>query len=112
MRRAAQPADRRLVQLTEYGQGSRMARSIRLLVFVALTAGCGSDSDPPPPGPPIEPKLSRLQAEVFAPTCALSSSCHGGTAPKEGLDLSRGIWSQIVNRPSAQVAEQMLVVPG
>jgi len=98
--------------IEETNQGSRMARAVRLLVLMALAAGCGGASDPTVEGPPIEPKLRHLKAEVFAPTCALSSSCHSGSAAKEGLDLSASIWSQIVNRPSAQVAEQMLVVPG
>ncbi len=88
-------------------QLSRLALPLTLLAL----AGCGSDP-PPAEGPPIEPRLGRLQTEVFAPTCALSASCHGGSAPKEGLDLSASIWAHIVNRPSTQVPEQMLVVPG
>jgi hypothetical protein len=92
------------------GAGSRRGRSLRLLALLAL-GGCAADA-PPAEGPPIEPRLARLQAEVFAPTCALSASCHGGDAPKEGLDLSAAIWAHIVNRPASQVPEQMLVVPG
>jgi hypothetical protein len=80
------------------------------LGWAALVVGCGADG--PPAGPAIEPRLHALQTQVFAVSCALSQSCHAGPAPKEGLDLSASLWSRIVNRPSAQVPEQNLVVPG
>jgi hypothetical protein len=94
----------------------RVARALRLLALAALAPACGSDApaagSPAATGPPIEPRLSVLNEEIFVPSCALSKSCHFGSAPKEGLDLSGAIWSRIVNRPSAQLPERKLVVPG
>jgi hypothetical protein len=36
----------------------------------------------------IEPTLVDLQKRIFGGSCGLSSSCHMGVSPKEGLDLS------------------------
>jgi hypothetical protein len=49
---------------------------------------------------------------VFATSCALSASCHGGPTPKEGLDLTASAWARIVDRPSAQVPGRKLIEPG
>lgn len=60
-----------------------------LLAFVVLsTVGCGP--------PPVEPKLSAIQKEIFQVSCSISS-CHGGAA-QAGLSLLAGdAFSELIN---------------
>jgi hypothetical protein len=69
-------------------------RSPILVAGLALVAAaCGTQKDLPtaPDGGTPDPSatLSRLQEEVFSPTCA-RSGCHASAAPQLGLDLSPG----------------------
>jgi len=59
---------------------SRLLLALSLLPCL-LMAAC------PTPEPAYEPKLSVLQTEIFFPSCG-SASCHGGSNPQSGLDMS------------------------
>jgi PKD repeat protein len=55
--------------------------------------------------------FSAVQQQIFSQSCAFSS-CHGGAAPAQGLDLSEGAaYGEIVNAPSNQVPSLDLIEP-
>jgi hypothetical protein len=81
-----------------------------LLGLSVAAAACTADG--PTAATAVDPQLHALQAEMFTVSCALSESCHAGPTPKEGLDLRTSVWSRIVNRPSTQVPDRHLIVPG
>ncbi len=59
--------------------------------------------------PVIEPTLEDLQKRVFGGSCGLSSSCHMGVSPKEGLDLSSADSTfSFVDEDSAQMPDAKL----
>jgi hypothetical protein len=59
--------------------------------------------------PVIEPTLEDLQKRVFGGSCGLSSSCHMGVSPKEGLDLSSAASTfSFVDEDSAQMPSAKL----
>jgi len=65
----------------------------------------------PTDGPDPSATFSRVQAEVFTPSCAVAG-CHGGSSPQLGLDLSAGkSWASIVNVRSVE-ATRLRVAPG
>ena len=54
--------------------------------------------------------LSEVQSQVFNASC---TSCHSGTSPSQGLNLSAGAaYGNTVNVPSTEVASLDLVEPG
>ena len=59
---------------------SRFLFSSLALSVLLLAPGC-------PPEETIDPTLTDIQAEVFETTCSFDS-CHGGSTPEAGLDLS------------------------
>ncbi|MCL4807768.1 MAG: hypothetical protein KJ062_08220 [Thermoanaerobaculia bacterium] len=97
---------------------SRPIRLVPLLAFVALAAlaslACGTRKSPTEPDDaPPDPAatFSRVQGEVFTPSCALSG-CHAGPAPTSGMDLSAGrSYSQIVG-VAAVGSARLRVAPG
>ena len=59
-----------------------------------------------------EPTFTRVQTEIYTPSCAFSS-CHGSTGPAQGLDLSEGIaWGATVEVPSQLDPMSVMVKPG
>ncbi|MFI5182208.1 MAG: hypothetical protein ACHQPI_12535 [Thermoanaerobaculia bacterium] len=77
--------------------GFRRAR-VPALFFVLLVAACGKAKTPTEPVEPVDPTatFTRVQAEIFTPSCALSG-CHAGPSPQQGMDLSAGrSYGQIV----------------
>jgi hypothetical protein len=81
---------------------------------LAVTA-CGTQKDLPtaPDGGTPDPTatLSRLQEEIFSPTCA-RSGCHSSAAPQLGLDLSPGrTYSNVVSVRSVQAGSLNRVEP-
>lgn len=83
-----------------------------LTALVLALGGCGADPTPAPPGEPIEPKLSVIEARIFTRSCTFSS-CHGPTTPREGLSLSPGTAYQLlIDQPSKQVLTKPRVKPG
>lgn len=81
---------------------SRPARSALLLTFVLC--GCGTVKSPTEP-PPEEPggtafTFSRIQGEIFTPTCA-KAGCHDAATASNGLVLEAGrSYDLLVNRPA------------
>jgi hypothetical protein len=94
---------------------SRRVREAALLTVLVLTAGCGtvkSPTEPPPPtgGPAFT--FSRIQAEIFTPTCA-KAGCHAASAASGGMVLDAGrSYGEIVNRPSTERGGFDRVEPG
>jgi hypothetical protein len=60
----------------------------------------------------ITPVLSSLRAELFVPTCG---SCHSGTAPAEGLDLTleeTALRDRLMQSASQSPSGLRLIMPG
>lgn len=70
--------------------GFHRARIPAALLALSLAA-CGTRKTPTEPVEPVDPSatFSRVQAEIFTPSCALSG-CHAGATPQMGMDLSAG----------------------
>lgn len=83
-----------------------------LVAAAVLWMGC-EHADPLTPGEGGgEPTLSRIQAEVFTPTCA-TSNCHTGSNAPHGLDLSAGAArASLVNVASRERPDLLRVAPG
>ena len=94
------------------------SRRIRFSVAAVLGLGvvlaaCGTQKSPTEPTDVPDPAatFSRVQAEVFTPSCALSG-CHSGASPTAGQDLSAGrAYTQIVNVRSVQ-STRLRIAPG
>ncbi len=61
------------------------------LLLALPLAACGTQKTPTEPTTPIDPTatFTRVQTEIFTPSCALSG-CHAGATPQQGMDLSAG----------------------
>jgi hypothetical protein len=85
-----------------------------MLLAVALAAaGCGTRKSPTEPADAPDPTatFSRVQAQIFTPSCALSG-CHAGAAPMLRLDLGAGkAYAQIVGVRSTESA-RVRIAPG
>jgi hypothetical protein len=84
-----------------------------LLVAALAAAGCGTKKSPIEPADPPDPTatFSRVQAQIFTPSCALSG-CHAGPNPQRGMNLGAGVaYSMIVGVASAE-STRLRVAPG
>ena len=84
-----------------------------LLVAGATSIACGTRKSPTEPDAPPDPSatFTRVQAEVFTPSCALSG-CHAGPSPQQGMDLSAGrSYGQIVNVRAVE-STRLRIAPG
>ena len=84
--------------------------------MVTALAACGSPKSLPfePGGGQPDPSatFTRVQGEVFSPSCALSG-CHAGSAPQAGMDLSPGAsYGSVVGVVSVQRSDLARVQPG
>ncbi len=80
-----------------------------ILAVAVLIAACG-DSHHTVQTSPVN-TFSRIQVEIFTPSCALSG-CHDTGTHQSNLDLSPGkAYLQIVNIPSAELPPLKRVVP-
>lgn len=81
---------------------SRPAHSVLLLLF--LLSGCGTVKSPTEPAPE-EPggaafTFSRIQSEIFTPTCA-KAGCHDAATASNGLILEAGrSYALLVDHPA------------
>lgn len=97
-----------------WGRGGSWRRAA--LLSLALLAGCGElklPTDPGPVEPPPDPTatLSRIQTQIFTPTCAVAG-CHFSFAAQLELSLTPGqSHANLVNRPSMQIATLNRVTP-
>jgi hypothetical protein len=81
--------------------------------LAAALAACGTQKSPIEPSDAPDPTatFTRVQTEVFTPSCALSG-CHSGASPKQGQDLSAGrAWAQIVSVRSVE-STRLRIAPG
>lgn len=93
---------------------ARRTRLVAAIVLAVATAACGTRKTPvePDEGPPSpSATFTRVQAEVFTPSCALSG-CHAGPAPANGMDLGSGrAYGQVVG-VAAVGSTRLRVAPG
>ncbi len=100
---------------------SRPARNTACAVLATLSAlvaaGCGTVKSPTEP-PPLSGgtgsafTFSRIQAEIFTPTCA-KSGCHAANTASAGMVLDAGrAYAQIVGRPSTEQPTLHRIEPG
>ena len=73
---------------------TRLSLSSALGLVLALglaLAACGTKKSPTEFPDPPDPTatFTRVQNEIFTPSCAFSG-CHAGAAPQRGMDLSTG----------------------
>lgn len=69
-----------------------------------------ADNNPSPDNDLSE--FSKIQSEIFTPTCALSG-CHSGSNPQANLNLSAGeAYNALVNVNSIQIPSRKRVAPG
>jgi hypothetical protein len=98
---------------------ARKAPLAALLVLAGLAAGletgCGTVKSPTEPLPPTGGPaftFSRVQAEIFTPTCA-KSGCHAANTASGGMVLDAGrAYGEIVNRPSSERSTLHRIEPG
>lgn len=84
-----------------------------LLLAAAAATGCGDKKSVTGPDTPPDPSatFSRVQREVFTPSCALSG-CHAGASPMLGMSLEAGkAYGNIVGVPAVQ-SSRLRVAPG
>jgi hypothetical protein len=85
-----------------------------------LAFGCAGDGvfvstesagEQPPPKETMT--LSRIQATIFTPRCAIAGGCHAGVGAPYGQDLSEGkAYASIVGVESQEVPGLLRVAPG
>ena len=95
--------------------GSRTLQlSLAAVLALGLAlAGCGTRKSPTEPTDEPDPgaTFTRVQAEIFTPSCALSG-CHAGANPQLGMDLSAGrSYASIVNVRSVE-STRLRITPG
>lgn len=91
-------------------------RSPSILLAVLLLTGCGELASPSDPlgGPAPDPNatFTRVQNEVFTPSCGIVA-CHHPLGQQSQLLLTPGTsYDQIVNRPSVETPSLLRVAPG
>ena len=89
---------------------------VAVIVGCVAATGCGDEKRlPTAPGGPVSETatFTRVQAEVFTPTCALAG-CHLGPASlaQEGMVLSGDAYNSIVGVRSNQNPSIFRVTPG
>lgn len=88
-----------------------------LILFLVLAAGCGELKSPTAPdggGDPIDTTatFTRVQSEVFTPTCALAG-CHDVIGQQSQLVLSAGrAYADTVGVASVEMPQLRRVAPG
>ena len=92
--------------------GRRRLRLPALLLALPLAA-CGTRKTPTEPVEPVNPNatFSRVQAEIFTPSCALSG-CHAGVTPQQGMDLSAGRSYASIVGVRAVESPRLRIAPG
>ena len=62
--------------------------------------------------PEVDATLTKIQDEIFTPSCA-TSGCHSGTNPPDGLNLAAGnSYANTVGVTAVQMPSLMLIEPG
>ena len=96
---------------------SRARPFLFLAVLLGLGVGlaaCGTRKSPTEPtGAPPDPTatFTRVQNEIFTPSCA-RSGCHAGAAPRQGMDLSAGRSYGLIVGVKAVESTRLRIAPG
>jgi hypothetical protein len=83
------------------------------LLLALAAAACGTQKSPTEPLSPVDPSatFTRVQSEIFTPSCAFSG-CHAGATPQQGMDLSAGkSYGQIVGVKATE-STRLRIAPG
>lgn len=91
-------------------------RPLKLVLLLLFAAGCGTVKSPTEPlsdpGTGTALAFSRIQAQIFTPTCA-KAGCHASSSAEAGLVLEAGqAYGNLVGRPSSQRSDLARVQPG
>jgi len=96
---------------------SPLRNSLAALLVALITVSCGdlkrTPTDPTPPADTPDPTatLTRVQNEIFTPSCALSA-CHDSQTQQQQLILEPGkSFANVVNRPSTEISSLMRIRP-
>ena len=86
------------------------------IVVGLIVTSCGSPKQLPlgPGGGTPDPNatFTRVEAEILAPSCALTG-CHAGAAPQAGMDLTASAaFGSIVRVPSVERGDLFRIDPG
>ena len=86
------------------------------IIAVLAVSACGELTSPTDPvgGPPPDPTatFTRVQNEIFTPTCAVVG-CHGAIGTQQGLLLAQGsAYQSIVDVPSTEMPALRRIRPG
>lgn len=65
---------------------------MRSIAFALVLVACGGTETPAP----TPATFARVKAEVFTPSCGISTACHKGASSQEGLDLDGDAYAQLV----------------
>jgi hypothetical protein len=89
---------------------------MRLSAALLVLAGCLDTAAQMPPPSNVtcggDPTLDAIQRDIFSQSCAFGS-CHAGSNPAAGLDLSAGkTCGSLVGRPSCLFGDRQRVIPG
>ena len=92
--------------------GIRIAGVAAAFLAIPL-ASCGTRKTPTEPLEPVDPTatFSRVQAEIFTSSCALSG-CHAGPTPQQGMDLSAGRSYASIVGVTATESTRFRIAPG
>lgn len=92
--------------------------ALAFLLVSGMISGCGQLRElptvPVPLPDPIDPAatLTRVQNEVFTPTCA-TRGCHDAAVQQSSLSLVTGrSFGETVNKPSVEIPQLVRVSPG
>jgi hypothetical protein len=85
---------------------------VRLVLTIAALGACNGGDKGTDTGGALEPTLTNVQAEVFTPSCGISTVCHAAPG-SSGLVLDEGeSYSHLVGVDSADLPGNTLVIPG
>jgi hypothetical protein len=91
------------------------ALALLAVLILGAATGCGtvkSPTEPPANTGGAALPFSRIQAEIFTPTCA-KAGCHAANSASGGLVLEAGrAYGEIVNRPSTEQSGLRRIEPG
>lgn len=86
-------------------------RAATIILLAFLFAACSKSSSNPGPSSGGNVSFSSQVQPIFTANCA-SSSCHGGSSPQQGQNLTSGqAFSSIVNVASHEVSSYLRVKP-
>ncbi|MBI1805459.1 MAG: hypothetical protein HYR76_00220 [Ignavibacteria bacterium] len=88
-------------EITTRSPSKKITKGWYIFLLLALQVpSCKKDDTSVNPQPPVEPKLSSIQAQIFDVNGCSTTTCHGASA-SGGLKLTTGVsFAQLVDVPS------------